>query len=147
MILMAIFPTCVLIFFAYSLLSALKEAAESDFARDAQGGCQQRRDMTKPVTVRVIAVVVVFVVLESPGSLWQIAAILQDYGLNKLTQAQFLIVQRFTYFLGYLDSICNFYIYCLLGRRFRRSFKRLFSNVRQSRKSSFSGSFFTSTRV
>ncbi|XP_064631811.1 G-protein coupled receptor daf-37-like [Lineus longissimus] len=131
MLLMAVFPMVTLTFFAHSLISALKEAAKrSGLSRETQtGGDKKRPDRTKTVTVRVTAIVVVFVVLELPSNIWQIADILEEYDLIQLTNIEYDYVQNFTYFLGYLNSVCNFYVYCLLGRRFRMSFMKAFSKV------------------
>jgi hypothetical protein len=123
MVLLSIFPTFILTFFACSLLSTLRKASRSALSAEVK----TRTDSMRPVTVRVIAVVVVFIILETPGNLMQLVSLLTDYDVFEIHWMVFNSFLHTTYFLGVVNSVVNFYVYCLTGRRFRKSFLRVLS--------------------
>ncbi|XP_064632626.1 FMRFamide receptor-like [Lineus longissimus] len=126
MILMSIFPTCALTFLAYALISTLRQAAQNSLS---SGDGPSRSDNTKPITIRVIGIVLIFIILETPGGLVQIVLMLYHFleVLGYIDISILYSVQSASYFLSVLNNVANFYVYCLTGRRFRKSFKRIFS--------------------
>jgi hypothetical protein len=126
-LLMSWIPIFCLIFFTYRLLAALKQSAAIISASQTTSG-GRASDNVKATTVRVLAVVVVFIILELPGSLIQIVGIVRSYAENGATLIDYYIYNYIlsgAYFLGLFNSFVNFYIYCLMGTRFRRSLKKV----------------------
>jgi hypothetical protein len=81
----------------------------------------------KSVTYRVVDVVVVFILLETPGAIVQIVAALQPFGPN------LDVALEIAYFLSNGNSFINFFIYCATGRRFRTTLRSIFASGIQRR--------------
>jgi hypothetical protein len=122
-------PICTLIFFTYAIISALKEA-KKNLASQTSG---RRSEETIAVTQRVLAVVVVFIVLETPGAIYQILeSLIQFSGLGKFFNYDAVYgSSKICYFLGFFNSFVNFFIYCATGRRFRRTLRGMFNTGKQ----------------
>jgi putative flippase GtrA len=75
-------------------------------------------------TIRVLAVVVVFIILETPEIASTIIAILDDFFIvdNTFTDS-FSDIARF---MSLLNRFVNFFIYCATGRQFRRGVVELY---------------------
>jgi hypothetical protein len=116
-------PIIFLIVVTSCIISTLKRAAHQHLSCDAR----QANDNMKSTTVRVLAVVVVFVILETPGGVYQILSIIITYGNVNIHSHIGSFTNVIGYFLNVLNSFVNFYIYFLTGSSFRRATYRLFT--------------------
>jgi hypothetical protein len=119
-------PIIVLVFFTRAMLNALHKSKTETMAQTSA----RRDEETRAVTQRVLAVIVVFIALETPGAVSQIPAILVDQTplgklLSRFSKDIINIMLPVSYFLGFVNCFINFFIYCVAGRRFRRTLKGL----------------------
>jgi hypothetical protein len=123
---MSVCPTILLVFFTYSILSTLRRARDVISRHSSHV-----TDQMKSTTTRVMAVVVVFLILETPGGLWQIMASVLTVLLNIDTgsiayKIGYRILKDICYFLNTFNCVVNFYVYSITSRSFRRTFCRVF---------------------
>jgi hypothetical protein len=104
---------------------ALKQSAAMNKA--TSGG--KVSENVKATVVRVLAVVLVFIALELPGSLVQILGVMRNYGYRDVLDYNntYKYLLSASYLLGTINSFVNFYIYCLIGTRFRDTLKQMLS--------------------
>ncbi|XP_064648230.1 G-protein coupled receptor daf-37-like [Lineus longissimus] len=121
--LMSWFPIFSMGFFTHRLISALKKSASNTLS--TSGG--RVADNVRATTIRVLAVVYIFIILELPGSLIQIVAVMRKYGYfsDKIDYWKYHYLLTFFYFLSVVNCFINFYIYCLTGSRFRRTLRKV----------------------
>ena len=125
----AILPIAALIFFTYKLIFSLRKSSSENLSKSTS----KQSDNLRAVTIRVVAVVVIFIILETPICLYYFLYVFsdRDFGFAIL---DFQIFQSINYNLLWLsftfetlNSCVNFYVYCLIGSRFRKTFVKLIS--------------------
>ncbi|XP_064624096.1 FMRFamide receptor-like [Lineus longissimus] len=111
------------------MLWCLRRSAQGNLGSD-QG---KRARETKAITVRVMAVSVVFLLLEMPqviaNIIWALAIVTglaQSQEQNVLDIRLLHNVLGNTYFLSTVNSFINFYVYCVTGKNFRYTLKKMF---------------------
>jgi hypothetical protein len=108
----------VMIFCCINLIRALKKSRSIRSSKVRKQGDN--------LTVRIVAVVIVFIILEFPPILMNIvyAAVKVRFEFAKETLIEAL---EACYSLGCINSSINFYLYVLTGKNFRRTAIRLVS--------------------
>jgi hypothetical protein len=117
-------PVSILAFITYSVVTALRNTRKSDMLRGS--GNRSGNNSRNSATIRVVAVVIVYMILEIPGSVYEIVQILNKFAsvdIDYYVRDPFYSIARF---LSVLNSFINFFIYCATGRRFRRGLGELF---------------------
>jgi hypothetical protein len=113
----SLFPLIVLIIFTYRIISTLKQAANKNLTRNVDYVTAQM----KSTSLRVVVVVIVFIILEMPGGIYQIVSAFERYQTFKIPFEVIEIVEPISYFLNTCNSFVNFYIYIIIGSSFRRT--------------------------
>jgi hypothetical protein len=118
-------PITCLTFFTGAMISTLR-GEKTDLVSQTSG---RRSEETTAAAKRVLAVVVVFIVLETPGAICQIPSSIRQFSAlgNYLDGDAIYASMTLSYFLGFFNSFVNFFIYCATGRRFRRTLRGLCS--------------------
>ncbi|XP_064643616.1 FMRFamide receptor-like [Lineus longissimus] len=118
----SVIPIISLTILTYLILSSLKQATTSHLSKNDT----KRAKHMDMVTLRVVIVVVVFIILELPGGLCQIPAVLRSFSALTIDFRAYESALAIGYFLINLNSFVNFFIYCATGRRFRRALGEVF---------------------
>jgi hypothetical protein len=151
MIVVAYVPLTVLVFVTVSVLTALRKSQKSEIAGTPSGQRTDSRNKGRnSATVRVIAVVFVFLILETPGAVYDIVRIVEKVRPDLVSYDWRNPFYYISYFLAVCDSFVNFYVYCATGRRFRRDlmvFLRLRRPDSQNRSTLTSSNVTRSTTV
>ncbi|KAK6182384.1 hypothetical protein SNE40_010088 [Patella caerulea] len=79
----------------------------------------------------VIVIAIAFIVAWSPQYIVSIVSQLQSLhgGINFLQKGQFLFTMLMTHLCGFLNSCINPFIYTIMSRKFRKSFRYIFTRV------------------
>jgi hypothetical protein len=114
-------PVVLLVFMNYKLITTLKS-----LGMGTDIGKRQRQ--TASLTQRVVAVSIIFIILETPGHTISIIFQLGEvFGLfNEVTSTILYVFIYNGYILSGLNSFINFYVYCLTGRGFRKALAKMF---------------------
>ncbi|XP_064647492.1 FMRFamide receptor-like [Lineus longissimus] len=114
----SLLPMIILILTTYNVLKSLKASRrKTDMATR---GLDSRRRGANTATIRVLVVVIVFLLLETPKAVHDIAYILKEltsFGIDYVWTNPLYYISRF---LTYFNSFVNFFIYCATGNRFRK---------------------------
>ena len=123
-IIMFTFPLVILSILNFQLVRHVRRANRIRM----QMSTQQRNKGTDSTTQRIIGVVFAFIVLETPAISLNILYIFKDYWQGEPLAVDWVLVKfimRSTYILSIVNSTINFYIYVLIGKRFRRILKKM----------------------
>jgi hypothetical protein len=119
-----IVPWGTIIFMNGVLIHSLRRSAQGDLGGDHN----KRTKETKAITVRILAVSVVFITLEAPQVITNII-----YTVIVITKSERGIdmpllhnILGNSYFLATINSFINFYIYCVTGKAFRATLMKIF---------------------
>ncbi|XP_064622874.1 FMRFamide receptor-like [Lineus longissimus] len=125
-IITSLLPFVILSFVTYSIITSLRKATKAHLS--GKNTVQRHKDI-KSGTKRVMAVVVVFFILETPGALMQILGALVTFTdvREYITIPVYYIALNITYFFSKLNSAVNFFIYCATGRRFMMTLRHMFA--------------------
>ncbi|XP_064631713.1 FMRFamide receptor-like [Lineus longissimus] len=132
-IILFIVPLGIMIFCNIQLKRALGHATtvRTNTMRAGKASRKQRQQ-SDSITMRIIAVVTVFLVLEFPAIILNVL-----YAINKeisFMDASLLYnILRVSYVLSTINSFINFYVYCLTGSNFRRTAIKMFQRRKASK--------------
>ncbi|XP_064624099.1 FMRFamide receptor-like isoform X2 [Lineus longissimus] len=125
---MFVVPLHVLLILNIFLVNAIRKATKNRQTMNSTG--KKGRDS---VTERIIGVVTMFIVLESPSIIANVLITVNQWADGKLMDYEALHWgARIGYVLSAINSFINFYIYVLVGKRFRRHFLSLFHRNKES---------------
>ncbi len=110
-------PIGVLIFFNVRLAQSIK----ASYKTRAEMTNQKQVDTTR-ATLTLVVIVTVFIICATPNYILQLLFLLETYYPNStnidIGKVRYMVVIGNTFMA--INSSCNFIIYCLLGKRFRR---------------------------
>ena len=91
------------------------------------------------MTIMLLSVSVTSVILTLPvnfGFLIQVILFRRGYTENPINAARFMLCNEVYYMLATLNSVINFYVFCISGKKFRDEFKSMFSfeNFKQKKR-------------
>ena len=127
------FPLLTLTMLNFYLIAALR--ASSKMRCEMAAGT--KKVSPDRITEKIIGIVTAFILLESPAIVVNLMMMISPKAVSRSMKFNFLYT---TYILSTVNSVINFYIYCLLGKRFRQQLLMLLGCVRTKRKP---GSFKT----
>jgi hypothetical protein len=122
-----VIPVCVLYFTGFYLIRAMRRTTTS--VTIGTHSDKKRQKETHVVTFRVVIVVAVFLILETPTHITNcLYIVLEHSDLGKAIDIE-LVINLLDYFaiLSVVNSSVNFFIYFVTGSNFRRSFLKLFT--------------------
>ncbi|XP_064644538.1 FMRFamide receptor-like [Lineus longissimus] len=122
LVMKAIFPIAILTVMTFRILRALRKSRNIDIS---SSGTQNKE--ASLATIRVMAVVIVFIVLELPEGLYQIIGVVRIFSPQSVESYWSDPTYYISRFLTQINCFINFFIYCATGRRFRRSVVEVFS--------------------
>ncbi|XP_074662726.1 FMRFamide receptor-like [Tubulanus polymorphus] len=118
LLIMFFVPLTLLVILNIFLVRAVRKARRIQSRLTSQG-----RESRDNVTERVIAVVTTFIILESPAVILNTIVFYSSYlspSSSLKHNLNLVYAMRATYILSAINSCVNFYIYCLVGKRFRK---------------------------
>lgn len=113
--LMYVGPVTILVYLNYNLIRAVKQARER---RKKMAKISKSEINAESITVSLIVVVIVYITFATPTFLSQIVLAVRDFLPPKLL-SYYQYYFAFNVVLLVFNSAANFFIYCLIGRRFR----------------------------
>ena len=88
---------------------------------------QIRVSRDKQLTMMLLLVTFTFLLLTLPQYVRYLVAILWNYTTSPQDYANYILLVHISNKLFFLNSGCNFFLYCLSGRKFRQDLMRLFT--------------------
>lgn len=119
-------PLLALIYFNTRLVMVVYKSSKWNREHANTGGAnKQKESKENNITVMLVVVVVVFIVCQMPALVYNVAfSIMGEQDITKHLEFNYLGLIRNT--MGHLNSAINFFIYCLLGKKFRQEFMLIF---------------------
>jgi hypothetical protein len=115
-------PILIFVVITYSVLGALSPSRTNDMSRYVG----QKIKESNSATIRVLAVVIVFTILETPEVVYTLVLIVRDFSSLYLNDNVRRPLQYISRFMSVLNRFVNFFIYCAIGRRFRKGLVEVF---------------------
>lgn len=115
---MLLIPFTILAVLNILLIRAVKQSER------ATGKVSTKAKRENSLTVMLISVVVVFLICQVPSIVDNIFN--ATLSMDVLLEAPFVKLTTISNLMVIINSACNFYLYCVFGRKFRRVFCRIF---------------------
>ncbi|ESO11227.1 hypothetical protein HELRODRAFT_91624 [Helobdella robusta] len=127
-ILVNLVPCVLLVLFNVVLIHAMNQAAKrrSQLLKQNMRMESKRLEEKNSTTMMLVVVVGIFLLVEIPLAIFLLILVINNSKLKPLiSDASIETISLFLNFLILLSYPLNFFIYCLMSRQFRKSFKKL----------------------
>lgn len=115
----SIFPLCIIFFNSVTIVTLLSRRMSSSTA--ARSG--------RNVTINIVLINIAFVVTRFPSNFLYLYQVMTEDSSTYLEKLNYALILECSYQLRDLNSVLNFYIYFLAGRKFRQDTKQLISRI------------------
>ena len=114
-------------------MSKKKEQEKNKVKSAVEKAEKQQKNLENQLTVMLLLVTFMFLMLTLPQYARYVVAAILDYDRDAPTYAGYMFLVHITNKLSFTNNACNFFLYCMGGRKFREDLKNVCKCGRKSK--------------